>query len=139
MECLDAILHNFENRLWAEQEIAENGTEFVTRYGRGIGFETLNDTVIKLVQKMGYQIVVRKDPRKGYVRIKARPSDDKDPKLDIDLTSVYEALKKMDPQASWFLHISKKMLLNGSSKNPDMRSTKLSLSDIIEVIESVCQ
>ena len=51
----------------------EKGKKFKTRFGRGIGFETINDTVIKLSQKMGYVIVVRKDPRKGYVRVKAKP------------------------------------------------------------------
>lgn len=140
-ECLDAILHAFENRIWAEREIAQNGKQFVTRWGKGIGFATVNDTVLKLAQKMGYVIVVRKDPRKGYVRIKARPTQVENGKLkvenDVDLTLVYEKLKKMDPQASWFLHVSKKMLLNGSAKNPKMRPTRLSLDDIIKVLKSV--
>ncbi len=135
--CLDALLHNFENRIWAEREIKENGQIFATSFGKGIGFETINDDVIKLAQKMGYVIVLRKDPRKGYVRVKARPSLKSQKKDGIDLTLAYEKLKKMDPDATWFLHISKKMLLNGSVKNPKMRPTKLSLSDIIKVLEGV--
>ena len=133
--CLDAILHEFENRIWAEEEIAKNGIKFDTRFGKGIGFETINDSVIKLAQKMGYVIVVRKDPRKGYVRIKALPN--KVQSSDIDLTLAYEKLKKMDPTATWFLHIGKKMLLNGSVKNPKMRPTRLGLSDIIKVLERI--
>lgn len=145
-ECLDAILHEFENRIWAEKEIAENGQKFETRSGKGIGFETINDSVIKLAQKMGYVIVVRKDPRKGYVRIKALPSQvqsssrqsrDKVQSSDIDLTLAYEKLKKMDPNATWFLHIGKKMLLNGSVKNPKMRPTRLGLEEIIKVLEKI--
>lgn len=131
---LDAILHEFENRIWAEKEIAKNGHKFICRFGKGIGFESINDSVIKLSQKMGYVIVVRKDPRKGYVRIKAVPSTDK---LKIDLTAVYEKLKKLDPDATWYLHISKKMLLNGSVKNPKMRASKLSLEQIIRVLEKI--
>ncbi|EKD65010.1 MAG: hypothetical protein ACD_50C00217G0002 [uncultured bacterium] len=134
-ECLDAILHEFENRIWAEKEIAEKGIKFDTRFGKGMGFETINDTVLKLAQKMGYVAVIRKDPRKGYVRIKAMPSQNK--KDDIDLTLAYEKLKKMDPSATWFLHIGKKMLLNGSVKNPKMRPTRLSLLDIIKVLEKI--
>lgn len=139
IQCLDALLHNFENRIWAEREIRENGHVFNTRFGKGIGFETINDDVIKLAQKMGYVLVLRKDPRKGYIRVKAKPSEAKNEKRkaknkDIDLTLTYERLKKMDPNATWFLHISKKMLLNGSVKNPKMRPTKLSLSDIIKVL-----
>lgn len=142
VQCLDAVLHEFENRIWAEREIAEKGKKFKTRFGRGIGFETINDTVIKLSQKMGYVIVIRKDPRKGYVRVKAMPSRIENGKLkiengDIDLTLVYEKLKKIDPDATWFLHIGKKMLLNGSVKNPKMRPTKLSLDSIIKVLEKI--
>ena len=134
MDALDGILHEFENRIWAEKEIKENGRIFETRYGKGIGFETINDTVIKLAQKMGYVLVVRKDPRKGYVRIKTLPKSDK---VDADLTLVYEQLKKMDPEATWFLHVGKKMLLNGTAKNPKMIPTKLKLDDIIKVLEKV--
>lgn len=131
MQLLDALLHNFENRIWAEKEIKDNGVQFSTKQGKGIGLETINDEVVKLAQKMGYILAVRKDPRKGYVRIKARPDS------GIDLTLAYEKLKKMDSQATWFLHISKKMLLNGTVKNPKMRATKLSLREIIEVLKSV--
>ncbi|OGQ40789.1 MAG: hypothetical protein A2W61_07265 [Deltaproteobacteria bacterium RIFCSPLOWO2_01_44_7] len=134
MEAFDALLHQFENRIWAEKEIKENGKVFDTKFGKGIGFETINDTVIKLSQKMGYPVVVRKDPRKGYVRIKVLPQSKGQ---DIDLTLVYEQLKKMDPDATWFLHVSKKMLLNGTPKNPKMIPTKLSLSDIIRVLEKI--
>jgi len=137
IEALDAIRDQLENRIWAEKEIKEKGTEFETRFGKGIAFKTINDTVVKLSQKMGYEVVIRKDPRKGYVRIKARPDDlnKKGPKLD--LTLVYEKLHKMDPEATWFLHVSKKMLLNGTTKNPKMKPTKLGLNDIIKVVEKV--
>lgn len=135
MDCLDYLLHYFENRIWAEREIAQDGHKFQTSIGRGIAFETLNDTVLKLAQKMGYDVVVRKDPRKGYVRIKARPCEDE--KCKIDLTSAYEKLKKLDPDATWFLHVSRHMLLNGTPKNPKMRPTKLSLDEIVEVLKSL--
>jgi hypothetical protein len=135
ISCLNALVAEFENRIWAEREIKEKGKEFQTNYGKGIGFETINDTVLKLSQKMGYPLVLRKDPRKGYVRIKAIP--DKDGKKGIDLTRVYEQLKKMDPKATWFLHVSKKMLLNGTPKNPKMVPTELSLNAIIEVLKGL--
>lgn len=133
--CLDAILHEFENRIWAEKEIETNAIPFETRWGKGLGFDSINDSVIKLAQKMGYAIVVRKDLRKGYVRIKARPSSTK--QNDVDLTPVYEKLKAMDPDASWYLHVSKKMLLNGSTKNPLMKPSKLNLQQLITAVKSV--
>jgi len=93
MEWLEYILHNFENRIWAEKEIKEKGQEFETRFGKALAVETINDSFLKIAQKMGYMIVVRKDPRKGYVRIKARPASNK--KDDIDLTLIYEKMQKM--------------------------------------------
>lgn len=129
MSCLDYILNNFENRIWAEEEIRTNSKEFESIWGKGLGLETINDDVIKLAQKSGFAVVLRRDPRKGYVRIKASPAS------EADLTNTYEQLKKMDPEATWFLHVSKKMLLNGTPKNPKMKPTKLSLSDIISVLK----
>lgn len=143
VETLNSLLHYFENKIWAEREIAINGREFTTKWGKAMGFETINDSVIKLAQKKGYMLVVRKDPRKGYVRIKARPlaesrsMNQESREKDIDLTLVYEKLKKIDPEATWYLHVSKKMLLNGTAKNPKMIPTKLGLEEIIKVLEGI--
>ena len=100
IESLEALVHNFENRIWAEKEIKEKGVPFEIKAGKAIGFETVNDTVLKLSQKMGYLLVVRKDPRKGYVRIKLRPTSSEND--DLELTPAYEKLKEIDPEATWF-------------------------------------
>ena len=73
MEMIEAVFHYFENKIWAEEEIKEKGIDFMTRWGKGIAIETLNDTVLKLAQTMGFVLAVRKDPATGSVRIKARP------------------------------------------------------------------
>jgi hypothetical protein len=78
---------------------------------------------------MGYALVVRKDPKKGYLRIKSLPKD------EIDLTDIYNRLKKEEPDATWFFHASRHMILNGSSKNPNMRPTQKTLGEIIEVLK----
>ncbi len=137
MECLDAILQNLEKKIWAEREMKEKGLEFESRWGKAMGVETINDEVLKLAQMMGYKIAVRKDPEGGFVRIKAMPDKrNSEPGLGIDLTEAYEKLKEMDPEASWFLHASKRMLLNGSSKNPEMQGSSLTLEQVIEVLKS---
>lgn len=128
-EIIEAIFHQFSNKVWAEKIIKEEGKKFKTKWGKGLGFETMNDEVVSLAQKMGYTMVVRKDPRKGYVRIKTLP------KKEIDLTQLYNILSEKDPKATWYLHAGKHMLLNGSTKNPDMKPTKLSLDEIIKIIE----
>ncbi|MDO8451877.1 MAG: hypothetical protein Q7S76_03335 [bacterium] len=128
MNALDGIYKSFQTKTWAEKELKEHGKEFATSWGKAIGIETVNDDVIHLGQKMGYVLVVRKDLHKGYVRIKSLPRD------DIDLESVYNRLMKRDSQATWFLHASHHMVLNGSSKNPAMRPSTLTLGEIIDVI-----
>lgn len=140
MECLDALVYTFENRAWAEKEIKEKGMQFDTRFGKALGVETMNDTILKLAQKMDYIIVIRKDPRSGFVRIKTIPErmDGNNTKANgVDFTLVSEQLRKMDPDATWFLHVSKKMLLNGTTKNPKMVPTKLSLQQIIDVVQKI--
>ena len=172
--CLDYLFSFFENKIWAENELVK-GQEFETRYGKAIGVESRNDSVAKLAQKKGYVVVVRKDPRRGNVAIKAIPNKAKGEEQTpiqsgqmvkeleqqangggrrangleqrvedkgegakisgIDLTLAYEQMKKMDPDATWFLHVGKKMLLNGSVKNPDMVPTKLTLDAIVNVLE----
>ncbi|TSC53909.1 MAG: hypothetical protein LiPW16_261 [Microgenomates group bacterium LiPW_16] len=127
---LDGIYKQLQSKVWAEKLLKEEGIEFETRFGKAIGIQTGNDEVVHTGQKQGYVLVVRKDGKKGYVRIKSLP----DPK--IDLTGVVEKLKEKDPQASWFLHIDKHQILNGSTKNPKMKPTKLSLREIIEIIKN---
>ncbi|MBU1327305.1 hypothetical protein KKB64_03870 [Patescibacteria group bacterium] len=133
MQALDGIYKIFQNKIWAEKELKENGIEFETKWGKSIGVQTVNDEVVHLGQKMGYAIVVRKDPKKGYLRIKSLPKD------DINLEPLYKKLKNEEPEATWFLHASKHMVLNGSSKNPDMRPTKKTLERIITVIKEICK
>jgi hypothetical protein len=126
---LDLLLRKMENKIWAEKEIKDNAKEFESIWGKALASETINDDIIKLGQKTGYALIVRRDPRKGYVRIKASPA------ADVDLTPAYEQLKKMDPDATWFLHVGKRMLLIGTTKNPKMKPTSLSLDAIISVLK----
>jgi hypothetical protein len=131
MSALDSVYKTFQNKVWAEKELSQHGKEFDTKWGKAIALETMNDEVIHLGQKKGYAVVIRKDPKKSYLRIKALPKD------DIDLTPYYLVLKEKDPRATWFLHASRHMILNGSSKNPDMRPTNLSIEEIIRIFRVV--
>ena len=127
---LDGIYKSFQNKVWAENELKENGVEFKTKWGKGIGVDTVNDEVVRVAQRQGYILAVRKDPKKDYVRIKAMPDS------AVDLTSCYNIYKKKDGEATWFLHASRKMILNGSIKNPESKPTKLTLREIVEVLKN---
>ncbi len=128
MDALGAVYQKMQNKLRAEEDIKE-GKIVETQNGKMIALETTNDEVVKLAQKKGYQIVIRKDPRKGYVRIKTIPNG------KVDFSKAYEKFKALDPAATWFLHSSKCMILNGSTKNPNMRPTKLTLPEIIKIVK----
>jgi hypothetical protein len=131
MDCLDATYKMLQCKVWAEKDIKEHAINFDTKFGKAFGIETVNREVVHYGQKMGYVLVVRKDPKNGNAQIKTIPND------EIDLTAVYESLLKKDPTATWFLHPSKHMLLNGSAKNPDMKPSTLSLADLIAEVKQI--
>ncbi len=131
LECLDGIYKQFQNKVQAEKLIREEGIEFKTSWGKGVGVETATDEVIHTAQKQGYVIAVRKDPKRRHVRVKSLPD------ARFDLSAVAEEFRKADPEATWYLHASKHMILNGSTKNPKMKPTSLSLKEIIEILKKV--
>ncbi|MDP2860772.1 MAG: hypothetical protein Q8N98_03590, partial [bacterium] len=128
MVILDGIHAMMKEKVEAEKVLAEQSVKFQSRWGVGVGARTGNTVFINLAQMKGYKIVVAKDPKKGHVRINALPGK------NVDLTCLWEKFSKLDPSATWFLHPQKTLLLNGSTTNPEMKPTKLSLEEVIEVI-----
>lgn len=55
------------------------------------------------------------------------------PSQTLDLSPIYEKVKSLDPQASWYLHQSHHMVLCGSSSAPDSKPTKLSFEELVEI------
>jgi len=127
---LESILYTIKNNLKAEDEI-KSGVILKTPWGKTLVMEVQNEAAVKYALKKGYDMVVRRDPENNTIRIKTQP----DPKLD--LTPLHEKMVKVDPTATWFLHASKNMLLNGSSKNPNSVPSKLSLSRLIEILRKM--
>ncbi len=125
---LEAVYRLMQQKVKAEAEV-EKGEKFKTKWGEGIAIYTPNDSVLDAAIKGGYAVVVRKDPGKGYIRVTGSNAH------DVDLTKAYEDFMKADPQATWFLHASKKLLRNGSTRNPTMKPTKLELAEVIKILE----
>lgn len=124
---LDAVFNNVKNRIRAEEELKE-GIEFETLWGKALALESGNQEVTWEGEKKGFCLVIRKDPETGAVRIYARYDK------DVDLTDAYNKFRKMDPESEWFLHATKKILLN-ESRCKEMRPTRLSLEEIIKVLK----
>ncbi len=129
MECLDGVYSMMNILVEAEDELKE-GVEFKTKFGKGLGLKSQNDATLKLAQKKGYMVVIRKDPEEGNIRIKAAPVE------GIDLSEVYKHIKKKDKKGTWFFHASGKMILNGSSKSPGQVPSDLSLEEVIGILKS---
>lgn len=129
MICLDGVYQGLLSKIEAEAEL-KKALEFETQWGKAVAVETKVDQVIEEGEFRGYSLVVRKDPKKGNVRIYGRND------RDVNLTAVWHKLQKADPKATWYLHQSKCMILNGSGVNPEMIPTTLSLEDVIVILRS---
>lgn len=131
MTCLDnayAILVQFYK---ADEILTNKGRIVKYEDFSCLYLESRNDDTIKLAQERGIELVVRKDPRAGHIRIKARPDS------DLDLERVYKRIKELDKVGTWFFHPSGKMLLNGSDKTSRHRSSPLSLQEIEAIIKDI--
>lgn len=129
-KCLDAIFQIFKQKVAAEEDI-KKGYIFQCKWGQALAMETRNEESLKIALKSGYRVVTKKNPDQGNIRIKSHPVK------DIDLTPLYEKVKKLDPKATWYFHPSKHMLLNSSAKRPDSVPSSLPLKKVIEIIKSI--
>jgi hypothetical protein len=128
--CLDGVYAAMTVKVRAETEIVKLGTEFKCPWGKALAIENKNDEVVKQAQKQGFMLVVRKDKESGHVRIKGVPEK------GIDLTKLYQEITRVDKTGTWYLHPSKTMLLNGSSRNDKHVATPLKLKEVVEIIRS---
>ena len=127
---LGAALIVFKNKVNAEEEI-KNGFVFKSYLGRSLALESKNEEAVKLALKKGFSLVIRRHPEVGFTRIKTLPDK------KYTLKPIYKKILEIDKKGSWYFHISEHMLLNGSSGNPKLVPTSLSLNKIIEIIKSV--
>jgi len=128
--CLTGIFQSMKHKIRAENDLGE-GIKHQTAWGKSIFLESGNTGTLHLAQKKGYNLVVRKDPRLGLVKIGVRPDSDR------DISRIYDTLKKKDNKADWYLHSSKRLLLNGSTKNPKMKPSTLKLVELIDIIKNI--
>ena len=125
---LEAIYKLLQSKVKAEKEI-ESGKKFKTRWGEAVAVYSANSTILDLAIKIGYALALTKDPKRGNVRITG--SNNK----NVDLTNAYKKICEIDHEGTWFLHSSKVLLRNGSSRNPNMRATKMELGEVIKILE----
>jgi len=131
LTCYDCAYANLRELAQAQTTVEEEGKEFMLGSIRCLALTSRNDSVIKYAQKMGFFVVIRKDPSTGELRIKARPD------APIDLKPLADEISKIDQVGSWYYHPSGKMLLNGSRKQRHQRPSPLTLTQVIEAAQRV--
>lgn len=101
--------------------------EFDTPWGLGIGMESDDGGSSRLAFGHGAILYVYRDGR-GCTGIAARS------RSHVDLSQIYHDLRRLDPEADWYLHPSKRLLLCGTVKAPPRVPSKLTLDQIIGVL-----
>ncbi len=127
LKCLDAAYAALTQQVKAKEVIEEKGQSFTIGPVKCLALETRNDDTIKVAQKQGYELVIKKDPKQGNIRIKLRPDS------KVILKKLYDAVLKADTVGHWFYHNSGKMLINGSRKHTSQIPSPLSLEKIVEL------
>jgi hypothetical protein len=131
MKCLDNVHAVLTQHFRAETILTRKGESIELQAGKALAISTRNDDTVKLAQKKGYQLVIRKDPQQGHIRIKARPDS------TIDLTALYERIKTVDTVGTWYFHPSGKMLINGSRKHRSQKPSPLSLEAVVSLVKEL--
>lgn len=126
-EMLDAVYRSLTSRLKAEREYAD-GFTFTSVFGQAFAISSGMPHIRSLAHLKGAKVVVFVDPLTGFRGYKARSQD------GVDFSSVFERIRRLEPEADWFLHSSKELLLCGSPKAPDRRLSKLSLQQLVELV-----
>lgn len=125
---LDALLMTQKNEVRLEDDWA-NRKEFASRWGKAVAVVGASRQIDSYAYGRGFPLAVIMDPNATYHTIRADASS------DIDLASVYEALRKREPEASWYFHHSGKMLICGGDHAPGATLSKLSMEELIALLK----
>ncbi len=122
-EILDRILEVLKTKHQAIQDWKKR-VEFKSGFGESYAIES-ESVNREFCRKAGGDLFIMINPKYKSVQFFT-------PSFEIDLESLYDKLKELDPEASWFLHQSHHMILCGAGAAPDFTPTKLSMQQLIE-------
>lgn len=129
---LDAMLVLYEERVKIDRAI-DRGIPFRTKWGKGIGVtvEAIPGSVSNRTAERGYALVVLKYPKRGDLHVRAAPSS------KANLTRLAKRVMKDEPDAEWFFHHGKKMLIHGDRIAPASRRTGYSLKAMVALVKEL--
>lgn len=123
---LDGLLISLKNYINLKKDW-KNKIEFETKWGKAAALIT-KSSPNSFAYKQGFVIIAVIHPNTNWHSIKA------DANSSVDFTSLYEKIKNKDPEAYWYFHQSKKMLINGSDVAPNVKTSKLTLEEMIKLL-----
>lgn len=123
----DLAFTTYKNDVRLERDW-EQRQEFDTPWGKGVGLTTDVHGADDYAYSKGFVLMVYVHPKNGHRGYRGAA------KSDVDLSATAAALSEREPQASWFLHHTKKLLLSGSDVAPEMILSELSLQDLMGAI-----
>jgi hypothetical protein len=121
---------------WYEQELRQvrleaafaQRIEFQTFWGLGIAMECDDGGSSRLAYQRGAVLYAYRDGQ-GWMGIAAQA------RSSVDLSTVYADLRLVDGEADWYLHPNKRLLLCGTPKAPPRVPSRLTLEQLVRVIQ----
>jgi hypothetical protein len=108
-----------------------NRIEFTTPWGRGCAMQGPYGGSSLLAYRSGAVLAVYREERHNWMGVAAQS------RSNVDLTALADVLRSRDPDADWYLHPSKRLLLCGTDKAPAKRLSALDLAGLIAIIEGL--
>ena len=127
-DMLDAMIVAQRNEVLIEDDWKKR-IEFDSRYGRAVAVVGTARQIDAFGYSHGFPLVAIVNPDRTYHTIRA------DAASDIDLTPTWEKIRAAEPEASWYFHHSKKMLICGGDDAPGARLSSLTMEELIALLK----
>ncbi|MEK9151819.1 MAG: hypothetical protein AAB692_00470 [Patescibacteria group bacterium] len=125
---LDALFVAMRNTVEIEADW-EKRIAFMSRFGSAVALESDARGVDSHGYIRGFDVVVIVNKARTHHTIRAKAG------TNIDLTSVYRALKEKDPEAAWYFHHSKKLLICGGDITSEKDLSKMTVEQLVELLK----
>lgn len=126
-EILDRIFEIVKQNKQSEKDW-EKRIEFESKFGKSVAIES--ETVDRsFTRDKGFNLVLMYDP--GF-----KTAQYFTPSFEIDLEPIHRKLIEKEPEAGWFLHQSRHMVICGSSSAPEHK-TGLSFEELIDLANNL--
>jgi hypothetical protein len=124
---LDAWYESERRQIQIEEAFRQR-LEFITPWGLGIAMDSADGGSSRLAFRQGAILYAYRNAE-GWMGVTA-PA-----RSTVDLSPVYQSLQLVDHQADWYLHPNRRLLLCGTAKAPPQTPSRLSLIELVRVIQ----